>query len=107
MKREPQIGWWIADLANLISISCAVIAQVSVLFIRHHSTDLTSAGFAFIAQIGHCFGGLALAWIVVGVVFATICRVNKGTANEAIAYVALLGLAIVGVVTVLVNTPST
>ncbi len=106
VKKEPHIGWWIADIANLISISCGVIGVVCVLFVNHHGADLTAADAAFISQIGRCLGFLAVAWIAIGVVFATICRVGKGAANEAIAYAVLLVIAIVGVVAVLTNAPA-
>lgn len=107
MNKEPQIGWWIADLANLISISCAVIAQVCFLFVDHHRTGLEAVDAAFITHLGQGFGWLTTAWIAIGFVFAAICRVRGGTANEAIAYVGLFLLAAVGVVVVLSNMPST
>lgn len=106
MKKELQIGWWIADIANLIGISCAVIGKVCLLFLNHHGTDLTAVGAAFIGQLGRCLGFLAFAWIVIGLVFAIICRASKGTANAAIAYVVLLVLAMAGVVDVLMNAPA-
>lgn len=109
VKKEPQVGWWIADIANLISISFAVIAQVCLSFAESHwiRTDLTAAGNAFIVRIGQCCSLLASAWIVVGFVFAMRYRTRTGTANEAIAYVVLLMLALAGVVSVLVTMPST
>jgi len=107
VNKEPQIGWWIADLANLISISCAVIAQVCFLFVDHHRTGLEAVDAAFITHLGQGFGWLTTAWIAIGFVFAAICRVRGGTANEAIAYVGLFLLAAVGVVVVLSNMPST
>lgn len=105
-KSEPQIGWWIADLANLISISCAVIARICVGFAQHHWSDLTPASSVFIVELGQGFAWLAFAWVVVGGVFAARYRAGRGTANEGIAYVGLLVVALAGIVVVLMNMPA-
>ncbi len=105
MAKEPQTGWWIADIANLISISCAVIAQICILFVNHHQTDLTATNTALISQIALGLGFLALAWIVAGLAFAITYRRSNRTANEAIPYVVLLVLAIAGALTVLTGVP--
>lgn len=103
--KELRVGWWIADVANLISLSCAVIAQVSLLFVNHHwaASDITAVIAGFIVQIGQCFLYLALAWIAIGVVFATRCRIGKTATNGSLAYVVLLVSAVVAVVIVLQN----
>jgi len=106
VKKEPRIGWWVADIANLLSISWAVIGHVCLLFVNHGRTEVTADSAAFIGQIGLCMGFLALAWLLIGLVFATSARVGRGTSNEAIAYVVLLVIASAGVVHVLMNAPS-
>jgi hypothetical protein len=104
-QKERRVGWWLADAANLISISCAVIAQVCLRFVNRHweTSDITAVTAGFIVDLGQCFVYLALAWIAIGAVFATKCRVGKPAANGAGAYVVLLVSVVVGVFIVLQN----
>lgn len=100
VTQERQIAWWVADIANLISITFAVIARFCVGFAAIHHADLERVDYRFLVQLSECLGYVAIGWIIIGGGLATTCWVRSGKAEESALYFATALFAVIGVVLV-------